>query len=201
MGVVGIGVDALQLSRLHRLLLQRPQNTAKLASRILSPIERVYWQKLRNPSSFPAAVFDTRAADATGKAFSSPLPNHGSAMNASDKVPSTISPTDTTAMEADKEVLMYLATRWAVKEAAYKAIGWQCQQCTWKQWSLVRASATSSRPILLLDPTLQPTTSQNHGSRFVDEEQLKNLQKPWKAHVSISHDGDYVMANVLVEST
>ncbi|EIW82372.1 4'-phosphopantetheinyl transferase [Coniophora puteana RWD-64-598 SS2] len=70
----------------------------------------------------------------------------------------------------------FLAVRWAVKEAAYKALF--PVKPTWKE--LTYSSATKGGK-----PTLFYTPQNNFASR--------NL------HVSVSHDGEYVVASVVAE--
>ncbi|KAG8845867.1 hypothetical protein FRB96_002235 [Tulasnella sp. 330] len=77
------------------------------------------------------------------------------------------------------QLQMHLAVRWAAKEAAYKAL-FPSYKATWKELTLSRHEANPKpnlafRPIGKEDPKL-------------------------KFHVSISHDGDYVIAQVLAET-
>ncbi|CAO3696295.1 unnamed protein product [Rhizopus stolonifer] len=71
---------------------------------------------------------------------------------------------------------MYLATRWCVKEAVYKAL-YPIHKLEWKQVTVVKEAG---KPMLLIDQ------SKRYGIQ--------------KAHVSISHDGDYAMAQVILEA-
>lgn len=68
--------------------------------------------------------------------------------------------------------------RWAVKEAAYKAL-YPTYKATWKDLSLLR-----------LDHSPKPTLS-------LDIPTAGNV--PVKLHVSVSHDGEYLVAQVLAE--
>ncbi|KAI0080732.1 4'-phosphopantetheinyl transferase [Panus rudis PR-1116 ss-1] len=73
----------------------------------------------------------------------------------------------------------FLAVRWAVKEAAYKAL-YPTIRPTWKMLTLTSFNATiKSKPSLHL---------------------VEELRFPVKLHVSISHDGEYVFATVLAEN-
>ncbi|TFL05671.1 4'-phosphopantetheinyl transferase superfamily [Pterulicium gracile] len=77
--------------------------------------------------------------------------------------------------------MRYLAVRWAVKEAAYKAL-YPTIRPSWKDLSLLRR-ASDAKPRLELDSGLLPEAS------------TVDLQ------VSISHDGDYVVASVLAQKS
>jgi holo-[acyl-carrier protein] synthase len=75
-----------------------------------------------------------------------------------------------------------LFPRWAVKEAAYKAL-YPTIVPTWRELTY-RSALSSSRqkPSLIFRP---------------DDE--KNIGLVGKLHVTVSHDGDYVVAQVLAE--
>ncbi|KAI9067626.1 4'-phosphopantetheinyl transferase [Trametes sanguinea] len=75
----------------------------------------------------------------------------------------------------------YLAVRWAVKEAAYKAV-YPAARPTWKDFTFHSLSS---------DPLRKPTL----------EYHSRSPNTPWSFHVSVSHDGDYVFATVLVETS
>ncbi len=70
--------------------------------------------------------------------------------------------------------------RWSVKEAAYKAV-YPLARPTWKDFTFHSLSADG-----LQKPTLEHHTK-DPGARL------------WKIHTSVSHDGEYVFATVLVE--
>ncbi|KAI9230790.1 MAG: 4'-phosphopantetheinyl transferase [Piptocephalis tieghemiana] len=72
----------------------------------------------------------------------------------------------------------YLALRWAAKEAAYKAAYPSCR-LSWKEVEIVKAHQ-DPKPMLLFHP------------RYHD--------RVCKSHLSISHDGDLLIAQVLLES-
>lgn len=79
-------------------------------------------------------------------------------------------------------ITQFLGVRWAVKEAAYKAL--YPIRPTWKEVTYSSLNgATGVKPTLVYHPVhddVGPTS---------------------KLHVSVSHDGDYVYAQVIVEST
>ncbi|KAI9001255.1 4'-phosphopantetheinyl transferase [Trametes punicea] len=75
----------------------------------------------------------------------------------------------------------FLAVRWAVKEAAYKAV-YPLARPTWKDFTFHSLSDDGIRK-----PTLEISAKDHEAS--------------WTFHTSISHDGDYVFATVLVETT
>lgn len=70
--------------------------------------------------------------------------------------------------------------RWCVKEAAYKAV-YPVVKPTWKELTYHGASK-DKKPFLEYRPL-----------------EAQNVKKIGDAHVSISHDGEYVYSSVLVE--
>lgn len=80
------------------------------------------------------------------------------------------------------EPLMQCASRWAVKEAAYKAL--YPIRPTWKEITYSPFnSAIRAKPTLIYRPLRDAVTPAN------------------TLHVSVSHDGDYIFAQVIAEST
>ncbi|KAJ7781307.1 4'-phosphopantetheinyl transferase [Mycena metata] len=75
----------------------------------------------------------------------------------------------------------FIAVRWAVKEAAFKAI-YPHRKPTWKEFTY-HGLKNGRKPALVYHP-LRADDSLNIG----------------KIHVSVSHDGDYVFASVLVQA-
>ncbi|ORE09962.1 4'-phosphopantetheinyl transferase [Rhizopus microsporus var. microsporus] len=75
----------------------------------------------------------------------------------------------------DHNHIMYLATRWCIKEAVYKAL-YPIHKLEWKQ---VTVTKTGGKPVLMIENSL-----------------LYGIQR---THVSVSHDGDYAMAQVILE--
>ncbi|RUS22898.1 4'-phosphopantetheinyl transferase [Jimgerdemannia flammicorona] len=74
------------------------------------------------------------------------------------------------------KVIMYLASRWVAKEAAFKAL-YPRHRLTWKEVTMVKLEA--GKPYLLIDDAAKLGIT--------------------GAHVSISHDGEYAIAQVLLE--
>ncbi|KAF8450439.1 4'-phosphopantetheinyl transferase [Boletus edulis BED1] len=81
----------------------------------------------------------------------------------------------------EQAAMRFLGVRWAVKEAAYKAL--YPLRPTWKELTY-----TSFDPHAGSKPTLafHPSSSTVPG------------QRP-KLHVSVSHDGEYILAHVIAE--
>ncbi|KAF9482446.1 4'-phosphopantetheinyl transferase [Pholiota conissans] len=75
----------------------------------------------------------------------------------------------------------FLAVRWSVKEAAYKAM-YPIIRPTWKEITYTSFSSTGEKPFVKYHPTVPDVCS-----------------KIGRMHVSVSHDGDYVYSTVLVE--
>ncbi|THH12630.1 hypothetical protein EW146_g7515 [Bondarzewia mesenterica] len=77
---------------------------------------------------------------------------------------------------------VFLAVRWAVKEAAYKAL-YPVVKPTWKELTFVRSGSKSLKPVLQYQPL-----------NIEDAVRIGHL------HASVSHDGEYVFATVLAEA-
>ncbi|KIJ69984.1 hypothetical protein HYDPIDRAFT_104653 [Hydnomerulius pinastri MD-312] len=78
-------------------------------------------------------------------------------------------------------VTRFLGVRWAVKEAAYKAL--YPLKPTWKELTYTSFDPrTGSKPVLVFHPILGSSSSVHP-----------------MLHVSVSHDGEYIFANVLAE--
>lgn len=81
-----------------------------------------------------------------------------------------------------KRIAQFLGVRWAVKEAAYKAL--YPIRPTWKEVTYLSFNGTTGvKPTLVYCPVRNDVGPAN------------------KLHVSVSHDGDYVYAQVIAEST
>ncbi|KAH9978072.1 4'-phosphopantetheinyl transferase superfamily [Lactifluus volemus] len=74
----------------------------------------------------------------------------------------------------------FLGVRWAVKEAVYKAV-YPTVKPTWQDFTIQKC-ASNPKPDLLYHPT--DTTL---------------LHRLGQIHTSVSHDGDYTFATVIVE--
>lgn len=100
----------------------------------------------------------------------------------------------------------YLANRWSAKEAAYKAL-YPKYLVSWKDLCMHKPESTSNiGPIDVVD--LSQLEAQGFRTKkpelaFSDEWKSKHpgVDKLPKLHLSLSHDGDYVVANVLAEET
>lgn len=90
-------------------------------------------------------------------------------------VPSSTTKRDLGALMAEKW-FRFLAVRWATKEAAYKAL-FPLYKPTWKDLTVSKVPGEGGKPSLTFES-------------FVEV----------KLHVSISHDGEYIVANVLAEA-
>ncbi|KAF7776211.1 hypothetical protein Agabi119p4_4604 [Agaricus bisporus var. burnettii] len=81
----------------------------------------------------------------------------------------------------DQHRVRFLAVRWAVKEAAYKAL-YPTVKPTWKELCYQGLNEAREKPSLLYQP---------HSS--LSSKEIIRL------HVSVSHDGDYTTAFVVIE--
>ncbi|KAJ7129753.1 4'-phosphopantetheinyl transferase [Mycena epipterygia] len=75
----------------------------------------------------------------------------------------------------------FIAVRWAVKEAAYKAL-YPHYRPTWKEFTY-HGLKNGRKPVLLHHP-----------------QSSKDRISPEDIHISVSHDGEYVFASVLVQA-
>ena len=89
-------------------------------------------------------------------------------------IPVSITRRDLDAITA-KKWFKFLTVRWAIKEAAYKAL-FPLYRPIWKDFTVSKAPAGGSKPSLTFDKSAK-----------------------MKLHVSVSHDGEYIVANVLAE--
>lgn len=121
------------------------RSPTKLAARILSPSEFREWKTLSPPTTSTSTV--------------TPSGPDGVAM----------------AGTSGREWFRFLAVRWAVKEAAYKAL-FPNYKPIWKDLSVSKEPSNGGKPRL----------------RFGKFENVR-------LHVSVSHDGEYIVANVLAE--
>ncbi|KIM46250.1 hypothetical protein M413DRAFT_64751 [Hebeloma cylindrosporum] len=78
--------------------------------------------------------------------------------------------------------LRFLAVRWNVKEALYKAV-YPTLRPTWKEITYHGLTASGQKPSIAYHPVVQ-----------------ENLHKVGRIHVSVSHDGEYSYASVVVEA-
>ncbi|KAF8897475.1 4'-phosphopantetheinyl transferase superfamily [Infundibulicybe gibba] len=78
-------------------------------------------------------------------------------------------------MLRQSDSIRFLAVRWAVKEAAYKAV-YPTARPTWKELTYNGLAGEGTKPSLVYE-----------------------TGDVGRIHVSVSHDGDYVFASVLVE--
>ncbi|KAH7887808.1 4'-phosphopantetheinyl transferase superfamily [Phlebopus sp. FC_14] len=157
MSVHGIGVDLLHVPRLVALIKRR--GSVKLASRILSPREQQAFHALELHSSREKQPRLDTLTRFLGVRYaflvvgSCPVMYH----------------------------LFPCLARWAVKEAAYKAL--YPFRPTWKELTYTTFdSQNGTKPTLAFDP--RSTLGMG----------------PWALHVSVSHDGDYIFASVFAET-
>ncbi|KAF8913840.1 4'-phosphopantetheinyl transferase [Gymnopilus junonius] len=75
----------------------------------------------------------------------------------------------------------FLAVRWSVKEAAFKAM-YPVVRPSWKEVTYYGISNGGQKPYITYQPGVPV-----------------NAERIGKMHVSVSHDGDYVYSSVIVE--
>ncbi|KAJ1974935.1 hypothetical protein H4R34_004527 [Dimargaris verticillata] len=155
--ILGIGVDLCRLSRITALLQRGPAFRQRFTQRILHPVEWHEFQALTQGS-------DPANDKASSRLQLSP--------------PVEFDPSKTPAGNVclQEHLVRYLATRWAAKEAVYKAL-YPTHSLSWKD---VAVAKRSGKPYLhFQDPS-------KHGIN--------------QSHLSISHDGDLVIAQVVLEA-
>ncbi|KAI6105647.1 4'-phosphopantetheinyl transferase [Pisolithus sp. B1] len=82
--------------------------------------------------------------------------------------------------EPTEPIVRFLGVRWAVKEAAYKAL--YPLRPTWKELTYTSFDTKNGLKPALVYTSLSPDAT------------------PARLHVSASHDGEYIVASVLAES-
>ncbi|KAL1724457.1 4'-phosphopantetheinyl transferase superfamily [Schizophyllum commune] len=105
---------------------------------------------------------------------------------------------------AAAERVRFLAVRWAVKEAAYKALS-AAYRPVWHE--LTYAHGPAGRPILQYRPKEGFPHPANGMEDAVSEMKVRKPSEGLGApaprlkalHTSVSHDGEYAIANVLAE--
>jgi len=117
----------------------------------------------RTPTKFAARILSPSERHEWDKLFPS-----------TPSVPVSVTERDIDAIMAEKW-FRFLAVRWAVKEAAYKAL-FPLYKPTWKDLTVSKAPEDGGKPGL---------TFENYARV--------------KLHVSVSHDGEHTVANVLAE--
>ncbi len=78
---------------------------------------------------------------------------------------------------------------WVVKEAAYKSLSLHFPRLTWKHLDLTTTMPLSRIPSLRLTPAFRSVAASDKGIK----------ERDVKLHVSISHDGEYVVGFVVAE--
>ncbi|KAF9969656.1 hypothetical protein BGZ73_007920 [Actinomortierella ambigua] len=147
--ILGIGVDVLHVPRLQRLVRLRPE---RFLTRILTKVEQnEFRQQLREMELMAG---QTEAATGTTSLVKTTVPK---------------------AIESEASI-RYLATRWALKEATYKAL-YPRHKLVWQDVTVYKKDG---KPGLLI-----------HGQ---EEFGIGS------SHASVSHDGEYVFAQVVLES-
>ncbi|KAN0059915.1 hypothetical protein ACQY0O_007887 [Thecaphora frezii] len=183
--VLGIGIDVLYLPRLRALMARQAQRAAgaststpkrvataadRLASRILCCSELSEWEVLKAASRSRSHDRGSGGGDGDGE-------------------------------QLDAALVRFLAVRWCAKEAAYKAL-YPVHVVSWKDLCLEKPLSSGVEA----NAELQEQERSGMRSR---KPQLR-LSDEWRArialvatdavpelHFSASHDGDYVVANVL----
>lgn len=183
--VLGIGIDILHLPRLRHLTERR--------------IKRSEFG-----SSFP--VRTSRATDGAARTSLDKLAKR-ILCEAEKKEYDQMARTQSDEVEELSRLEKYIAVRWSAKEAAYKAL-YPKYVLSWKDLCV-------QKPGAVVQPTSTVETfdvSQLESQGFRTKKPELTLSDEWrskhpdissvpKLHLSLSHDGEYVVANVLAEET
>ncbi|WFD18064.1 hypothetical protein MCAP1_000276 [Malassezia caprae] len=176
LAVLGLGVDMVCLPRMHRLV-------ARHAAR-LTPLVR------------PAAATAPQYAP-TAPADDAPVTSPALAMAARHFARRVLSPSEELVYQrvspglSHEARMRYLATRWACKEAAYKAVYPHLRLLA--THLAVKRDDSMPKPSLWLEPGPHTVWRSANGAS------ADALAESIRFHLSISHDGDYVVASVLAE--
>ncbi|KAJ1652371.1 hypothetical protein IWQ61_007279 [Dispira simplex] len=108
--IVGIGIDMCRFSRIRALISRRPGQLARFARRILHQSEWAEFQRLAEENH----VVGNTHVHKQPRVTNCPLTG-----------------------EVSDAVVRYLSTRWAVKEAAYKAL-FPHHLLTWKEVAVIK---------------------------------------------------------------
>ncbi|KAJ1968014.1 hypothetical protein H4R35_006545 [Dimargaris xerosporica] len=155
--ILGIGVDLCRFSRITALLQRGPAFRHRFTKRILHPIE---WHEFQG---LVQGLEQAKNNAPVGLRLSPPV-----------EFDPGRTPAESVYLQA--HLIRYLATRWAAKEAVYKAL-YPAHALSWKDVAVVKHN---DKPHL----------------HFQDPAQLGISQ----SHLSISHDGDLVIAQVVLEA-
>ncbi|KAJ1979997.1 hypothetical protein H4R33_005580 [Dimargaris cristalligena] len=155
--IVGIGIDLCCISRIRRIVEQGPGHATRFARRILHPTEWTDYQRRWGAPLTGTGESERGAGVGVGVA--------AGVIRSQRPVPD--------------DMVWFLASRWAVKEAAYKALYPQ-RKLTWKEVALVKSTG-SPKPYLKI-------------------ERAQECDGAGHSHVSLSHDGDWVVAQVIFEN-
>ncbi|KAG0141627.1 hypothetical protein CROQUDRAFT_674013 [Cronartium quercuum f. sp. fusiforme G11] len=166
--IFGVGIDILDIRRLHRIVSRSDPSRSRFIKRILSSEElsSTEWKEIVGDAD------DTSKKSLTGAASS----------------------------HSEKE-LLYLANRWTAKEAAFKAL-YPFYRPTWKELNVLK-----NQPIRLaymfepsnLHSAFFESLSFKKPTIHFRPELRSELPMPL-LNVSISHDGNYVVAIVVASS-
>ncbi|KAG0225380.1 hypothetical protein BGW42_004466 [Actinomortierella wolfii] len=154
--ILGIGVDVLHVPRLRRLVSLRPE---RFLTRILTKVEQ---------SEFRQQLQEMDEQTETAASSVSSTTSESSAV-------SSIRASVPKAIESEASI-RYLATRWALKEATYKAL-YPRHKLVWQDVTVYKKDG---KPGLL-----------------IHEQEKFGIAS---SHASVSHDGEYVFAQVVLES-
>ncbi|SPO32103.1 related to phospholipase A2, cytosolic [Ustilago trichophora] len=179
--ILGIGIDILHLPRLLRLM-QRPA-------------------KASSPGNTDSSAEEQRTAERAGLDKLAKRILSSSERREYELIAQSLSVAD-----GLTQLQSYLANRWSAKEAAYKAL-YPKYVVSWKDLCVHKPGSVSNiGPIGGVDLSrleAQGFRIKKPELAFSDEWRSKHpgVDKLPKLHLSLSHDGEYVVANVLAEET
>ncbi|WFD29381.1 hypothetical protein MSPP1_000390 [Malassezia sp. CBS 17886] len=181
LAMLGIGVDLVFLPRFHQLFQRHAQRLARM------PWQRVAAAAV--PRTAEAAKPD-EARPGPGDAFLAAAAQHFARRTLS--APEAAIWANASPRMTRDDCVSFLASRWASKEAAYKA-AYPHVRLAATDVTMVRAErAHAAKPRLILEPRAGYVSAGGAGA----DEAVSALH----LELSLSHDGDYVVAAVLAHS-
>ncbi|WFC98264.1 hypothetical protein MYAM1_000989 [Malassezia yamatoensis] len=179
LAVLGVGVDLVYLPRMRSLVSRHAQRlSCGSLSGSLSQVPRFATPQRQDEKPSQESLLSAAAQHFAKRTLSS--------------LESTAWHQQAPFMQHEDR-LRFLATRWACKEAAYKAV-YPHIHLRARDISMSRGETRlTAKPQLQLDP--------QKIYRSLDGASVTELAHQLTLHASISHDGDYVIASVLAESS
>ncbi|KAJ5397736.1 hypothetical protein N7509_005849 [Penicillium cosmopolitanum] len=185
---LNIGTDIVHLPRITRLLTSRPNYLSRFTQRILSDAEQRDFHRRFKGITQPSSQNTSEPASPSASAFAS-------ASTSASMSTSTSTSTSTRSAPITPEITRWLAGRFAAKEAARKASPAGAASIGWKD-VIVRVEEDVRKSTASMGGAVDGHTAVDGTSRRPEIVYVGGGEER-VARLSISHDGDYVVATVL----